>query len=143
MQIHYGLLIYVTANDSTHSRDTNFVNDFSGRSSHHSLVISMAENIYTKGTRVWFEDKDHAWISAEVLSATKGTDDIIKLLFIDERGKVYLLFLVYSNLISWSRFRRSPLIQQERKSRRERKVYHRFVILLYLRPPMTLQLFPI
>jgi hypothetical protein len=51
----------------------------------------MAENIYTKGTRVWFEDKDHAWISAEVLSATKGTDDIIKLLFIDERGKVDLV----------------------------------------------------
>jgi hypothetical protein len=51
----------------------------------------MAENIYSKGTRVWFEDKDHAWISAEVLSATKGNNDIIKLLFIDERGKVHLL----------------------------------------------------
>jgi hypothetical protein len=54
----------------------------------------MAENIYSKGTRVWFEDKDHAWISAEVLSATKGTDDIIKLLFIDERGKVHMLSLL-------------------------------------------------
>ncbi|KAF9475317.1 hypothetical protein BDN70DRAFT_883849 [Pholiota conissans] len=47
----------------------------------------MAENIYSKGTRVWFEDKDHAWISAEVLSVTKGTDDTIKLVFVDERGK--------------------------------------------------------
>ncbi|KAF9533339.1 P-loop containing nucleoside triphosphate hydrolase protein [Crepidotus variabilis] len=47
----------------------------------------MAENIYSKGTRVWFEDKDHAWISAEVLSVTKSGDDAIKLVFVDERGK--------------------------------------------------------
>jgi len=48
----------------------------------------MAENIYSKGTRVWFEDKDLAWISAEVSSVTKGPDDAIKLVFVDERGKV-------------------------------------------------------
>ncbi|KAF8954412.1 P-loop containing nucleoside triphosphate hydrolase protein, partial [Flammula alnicola] len=47
----------------------------------------MAENIYSKGTRVWFEDKDHAWISAEVFSVTKSNDDTIKLVFVDERGK--------------------------------------------------------
>ncbi|KAK0197407.1 myosin 5 [Armillaria mellea] len=47
----------------------------------------MAENIYSKGTRVWFEDKDHAWISAEVLSITKAADDTVKILFVDERGK--------------------------------------------------------
>ncbi|KAJ8590360.1 hypothetical protein M405DRAFT_851759 [Rhizopogon salebrosus TDB-379] len=47
----------------------------------------MAENIYSKGTRVWFEDKDQAWISAEVTSVTKGADDSIKLVFVDERGK--------------------------------------------------------
>lgn len=50
----------------------------------------MAENIYSKGTRVWFEDKDHAWISAEVLSVSKATDDTIKLVFVDERGKVII-----------------------------------------------------
>lgn len=50
----------------------------------------MAENIYSKGTRVWFEDKDQAWLSAEVTSVTKGPDDMIKLIFIDERGKVQL-----------------------------------------------------
>lgn len=50
----------------------------------------MAENIYSKGTRVWFEDKDQAWISGEVTSVTKGSDDAIKLVFIDERGKVWL-----------------------------------------------------
>lgn len=47
----------------------------------------MAENIYSKGTRVWFEDKDQAWISGEVTSASKGPDDSIKLVFVDERGK--------------------------------------------------------
>ena len=51
----------------------------------------MAENIYSKGTRVWFEDKDQAWISAEVLSASKSTSDAIRLVFIDERGKVVFL----------------------------------------------------
>ncbi|KAE9406490.1 hypothetical protein BT96DRAFT_1014975 [Gymnopus androsaceus JB14] len=47
----------------------------------------MAENIYSKGTRVWFEDKDSAWISGEVSSATKNPDDSVKLVFVDERGK--------------------------------------------------------
>ena len=50
----------------------------------------MAENIYSKGTRVWFEDKDHAWISGEVTSVTKGSDGSIRLVFHDERGKVCL-----------------------------------------------------
>jgi hypothetical protein len=53
----------------------------------------MAENIYSKGTRVWFEDKDQAWISAEVTSFTKAPDDSIKLVFLDERGKVRTTFL--------------------------------------------------
>jgi hypothetical protein len=48
----------------------------------------MAENIYSKGTRVWFEDKDQAWISAEVVAVSKASDDAIKLAFVDERGKV-------------------------------------------------------
>ena len=49
----------------------------------------MTENIFSKGTRVWFEDKDQAWISAEVVSVTKAADDSIKLGFLDERGKVH------------------------------------------------------
>lgn len=48
----------------------------------------MAENIYSKGTRVWFPDKEQGWISAEVTSVTRGTDDAFKLTFGDERGKV-------------------------------------------------------
>jgi hypothetical protein len=51
----------------------------------------MAEHIYSKGTRVWFEDKDHAWISAEVTTVTKGSDDAIKLFFVDERGKASIV----------------------------------------------------
>ena len=47
----------------------------------------MAENIYSKGTQVWFPDKELGWISAEVTSASR-TDDAVKLVFTDERGKV-------------------------------------------------------
>ncbi|KAJ3473009.1 hypothetical protein NLI96_g13168 [Meripilus lineatus] len=47
----------------------------------------MAENIYSKGTKVWFSDKELTWISGEVTSATKNPDDSIILLFVDERGK--------------------------------------------------------
>lgn len=56
----------------------------------------MAENIYSKGTRVWFEDKDQAWISAEVSAVSKGSDDAIRLVFIDERGKVGLNLIEFS-----------------------------------------------
>lgn len=48
----------------------------------------MAENIYSKGTQVWFPDKDLSWISGEVLSATRNADDTVKLVFQDERLKV-------------------------------------------------------
>jgi len=50
----------------------------------------MAENIYSKGTRVWFSDKEQGWISAEVTNVVKGSDTKIKLSFVDERGKVCL-----------------------------------------------------
>jgi hypothetical protein len=81
---------------------------------------SMAENIYSKGTRVWFEDKDHAWISAEVTSATKGSDDTIKLVFLDERGKVrsYEPFILCLSLTNC----RKPLsILLERRSKMGKK----------------------
>lgn len=48
----------------------------------------MAENIYSKGTRVWFADKEQGWISAEVTQVIKGENDAIRLAFVDERGKV-------------------------------------------------------
>jgi hypothetical protein len=50
----------------------------------------MAENIYSKGTRVWFADKEQGWISAEVTNVVKRSDDKIKLTFVDDRGKVSL-----------------------------------------------------
>ncbi|OJT04071.1 Myosin-2 [Trametes pubescens] len=46
----------------------------------------MAENIYSKGTRVWFPDKELGWISAEVSTVSRN-DDTVKLVFVDERGK--------------------------------------------------------
>lgn len=48
----------------------------------------MAENIYSKGTRVWFPDKELGWISGEVTSVVRNADDSVKLTFVDERGKV-------------------------------------------------------
>ena len=48
----------------------------------------MADNIYSKGTRVWFTDKEQGWIPAEVSQVTKADNDAIKLVFVDERGKV-------------------------------------------------------
>ena len=48
----------------------------------------MTDNIYSKGTRVWLTDKEQGWISAEVVQVTKGENDAIKLIFLDERGKV-------------------------------------------------------
>jgi hypothetical protein len=52
------------------------------------LAGTMAEHIYSKGTRVWFVDKDQAWISGEVTQVTKGAGDAVTLTFIDERGRV-------------------------------------------------------
>ena len=48
----------------------------------------MAENIYSKGTQVWFPDKDVSWISGEVVSVIRNGDESVKLVFQDERGKV-------------------------------------------------------
>jgi hypothetical protein len=45
-------------------------------------------DIYSKGTRVWFPDKEQGWISAEVTTIQKGTKDGLKITFVDERGKV-------------------------------------------------------
>jgi myosin-5 len=42
---------------------------------------------YTKGTRVWFPDKDTGWISGEVTAVSKN-EGALKLTFVDERGKV-------------------------------------------------------
>ena len=49
----------------------------------------MADNVYSKGTRVWFPDKELGWISAECTIVTRGAGDNIKLQFVDERGKVH------------------------------------------------------
>ncbi|KZT03418.1 uncharacterized protein LAESUDRAFT_814705 [Laetiporus sulphureus 93-53] len=47
----------------------------------------MAENIFNKGTRVWFADKEQGWISAELTAVTRDGDEAVKLVFVDERGK--------------------------------------------------------
>jgi hypothetical protein len=97
----------------------------------------MAENIYSKGTRVWFEDKDQAWISAEVLSASKGADDAIRLVFIDERGKVLVIIWIFviqtHNCFSC---RKSLSTQLVRISKMLKKAFHLFETRRFLKPPM-------
>ncbi|SRR6266849_7986974 len=48
----------------------------------------MADNIYSKGTRVWFTDKEQGWISAEVTNILRSSGEKIKITFVDDRGKV-------------------------------------------------------
>lgn len=85
----------------------------------------MAEHIYSKGTRVWFPDKEQGWISAEVTSATRGADDTFKLAFVDERGKVREnRFRNFKNEISHLVFcRKSPSIPPQKISKTEKETY--------------------
>lgn len=85
----------------------------------------MAEHIYSKGTRVWFPDKEQGWISAEVTSVTRGINDTFKLAFVDERGKVRgnrlhgskseISYLVF--------YRKSSSIPLQRTSKTEKNTY--------------------
>jgi hypothetical protein len=93
-------------------------------------TFGMAENIYSKGTRVWFEDKDQAWISAEVLSVSKGADDAIRLVFIDERGKVVVVLSGFSlfKLTTTFSFRKSPSTPLGRISKIVKKAFRLYEI---------------
>jgi hypothetical protein len=73
---------------NTHPRRRTYVSVFYSLCRCCALGWTMAENIYSKGTRVWFVDKDQAWISAEVSQVAKGANDAVTLTFVDERGKV-------------------------------------------------------
>jgi hypothetical protein len=57
----------------------------------------MTEN-YSKGTRVWFPDKEQGWLSAEVQAIAKGSKDGVKITFVDDRGKVNSCLLSTSTL---------------------------------------------
>jgi myosin-5 len=45
-----------------------------------SAHILQAIEVYTKGTKAWFEDEDDAWVSAQVVS-NQVTDSHVKLVF--------------------------------------------------------------
>ena len=85
----------------------------------------MAEHIYSKGTRVWFPDKEQGWISAEVTSVTRGAGENFKLGFVDERGKVWRdRFPSPTNESSHLVFKRtSPSIPPQKTSKTEKKAY--------------------
>lgn len=56
-----------------------------------SSGVSQALQVYTKGTKAWFEDEDEAWVSATVISKEE-TDTGVKILFEDDKdsGRVCL-----------------------------------------------------
>ena len=70
----------------------------------------MAENIYSKGTQVWFPDKDVSWVSGEVVSVTRNGDDSVKLVFQDERGKVRTIAMLPSCIVTSNSLRRMSLV---------------------------------
>ena len=99
----------------------------------------MAENIYSKGTRVWFTDKDQGWISAEVTNVIRVPDDTIKLTFVDDRGKVSprVSFLVsIEPPDSNSDFRKSSSTQLPRLSEKAKMICHLYETLPYWRQLM-------
>jgi hypothetical protein len=63
----------------------------------------MAEN-YSKGTRVWFPDKEQGWLSAEVQAIAKGSKDGVKITFVDDRGKVNNCLLSTSTFTLYSQY---------------------------------------
>ena len=82
----------------------------------------MAEHIYSRGTRVWFPDKEQGWISAEVTSVTRGAGDALKLAFVDERGKVRRdSSSTFTTEPSHLFFRKSSSIPPQKKSKMEKK----------------------
>jgi hypothetical protein len=96
----------------------------------------MAENIYSKGTRAYFEDKELAWISAEVTSVAKS-GDAVKLVFTDERGKVSALGLVIRLVINCV-CRKSSSILPPKTYGMVKTVFRPCEILRFSKPPMIL-----
>ena len=92
----------------------------------------MAENIYSKGTQVWFPDKEQGWMSAEVVQVVKSDNDAIKLVFVDDRGKVTLLLRPCFGLYRAHRYpRKSRLRRPVRMSRTGRETCHLYATLRY------------
>jgi len=85
----------------------------------------MAEHIYSKGTRVWFPDKEQGWISAEVTSVTRGADETFKLAFVDERGKVRGIPSLANKIPHVIFYRKLPSTPLQNTSKTEKKAYPR------------------
>lgn len=60
-----------------------------------SSGVSQALQVYTKGTKAWFEDEDEAWVSATVVSKEE-TDTGVKIIFEDDKdsGRVCVCEIV-------------------------------------------------
>jgi myosin-5 len=49
-----------------------------------SSGVAQAIQVYTKGTKAWFEDEDEAWVSASVLSKEESETGV-KITFQDDK----------------------------------------------------------
>jgi myosin heavy subunit len=47
----------------------------------------MADSIYIKGTRIWYEDKDHGWSAGEVSGTVVHDKDVTLTLTNERHGK--------------------------------------------------------
>ncbi|CAO3691389.1 unnamed protein product [Rhizopus microsporus] len=64
-----------------------------------SSGVSQALQVYTKGTKAWFEDEDEAWVSATVISKEE-TDTGVKIIFEDDKdsGRQHIFESTYAVL---------------------------------------------
>lgn len=52
-----------------------------------AATVKQAVEVYSKGTKAWFPDKEEGWVSTTCVS-NKTTDDNITLAFEDDSGRV-------------------------------------------------------
>lgn len=51
-----------------------------------SSGVAQAVQVYSKGTKAWFEDEDEAWVSASVISKEESATGV-KILFQDDKDE--------------------------------------------------------
>lgn len=57
-----------------------------------SSGVAQAVQVYTKGTKAWFEDEDEAWVSASVISKEE-TATGVKITFQDDKDEGRVSFV--------------------------------------------------
>lgn len=55
--------------------------------------VTQALDVYTKGTKAWFEDDQDAWVSASVVSK-EVTDSSVKIIFQNDEDETRVSFFI-------------------------------------------------